>query len=359
MKRSINYTAVITAALAYCVANLASAQTISNSSFTAETRTAPALASLEGNIYAAWKGQSGNQIWYTSGYPAWANQNRIAGALTTKAPALAAMGSTLYVAWQGENPDPADKIYYSTSTGGSTFSAQQKVVTSSGQYAVSTSHPALAANGSMVYLAYTTESDTIMLASYTGSGGLWTIASTPASGVTPDTAPALALFGNELYLAWLEGPEGGPDNIMYASLSLSAGSWSTVSQVEGDGFVAQTSVAPALAVNTVPNKEGQTPGLEIAWTAETSTGAFTINISQLTGSGWNPPGPIPPGPLTIANVSPALVNYDIQGTGCPDPNRTYYSFDVAYTGTNNEIGFAILDQFSIMPICHCFEGKCG
>jgi hypothetical protein len=340
MKRSITYMA---SAMIAFGSSLASAGTISGSSpsWTAETDTAPALANFNGSVYAAWRGHDSNSVWYAVG-PDWVSQQSVAGAETTHQPALAAAGSALYLAWRGQSTNTTDEIYYSTNTGSGFTSPHPKVCDGFGNCAETTLAPALAANGSTVYVAWTTASDTIEIANYPGTG-YWTLASTPVPGATTTKAPALAVSGDELYLAWVEE---GTNNIMYATLPLSGGSWSAVNQVEGTDWVAQTSVAPAFGVSPVPEHTG----LYIAWTAPTSTeGVFTINFSQLTGSGFNPPVPIPPGPLAIANTAPALIGYTGGSTECGFAST--YSFDAAYRTTGNEISFPTLQSDTVLHKC--------
>lgn len=341
MKRLITYTTMAVSIFLPCLSKVALAGTISGSSWTAETDAAPALANFNSNVFAAWKGFEGNHIWYAVG-PAWSTQQTVSGALTTHQPALAAAGSTLYLAWRGQSTSATDQIYYSTNTGSGFASSHPKVCDGFGNCAETTLAPALAASGSTVYVAWTTASDTIKIATFAGSGD-WTLASSPVPGATTTKAPALAVSGGELYLAWVEE---GTNNLMYATLPLSGGSWSPVSQVMGTDWTAETSVAPAFGVDIVPEHTG----LYIAWTAATSTeGVFTINFSQFTGSGWNPPVPIPPGPLAIANTAPALVSYTGGSTTCGFAST--YSFDAAYRTTGDDLSFPTLQSDTVFHKC--------
>jgi hypothetical protein len=343
MKRSISHIALAAITLGSCIANLASAATISGSSpsWTAETNTAPALANFNAGVVAAWKGQSGNTIWYSYG-PDWEQQHSVSGALTTQAPALTATPSTIYLAWRGQSTGATDHIYYSTSTG-SSFSAQTKVCDGLGSCPETTSSPALAANGSTIYMVWTTSSNTILLGTYSGSGD-WSLSSTPVPGATTAIAPALTVYGSSLYLAWVDSS----DNLMYATFSLSSSSWSPAAPVSGSTWTAQTSVAPAFGISPVPEHTG----LYLAWTAPSSTeGEFTVNLSQLEGSSWNPPLPIPPGPLAVANLSPALVGYVGGSNNCGQ--ASVYSFNLAYTTTGEDIEWSNLQSDTILHKCTC------
>jgi hypothetical protein len=337
MKRSVSHIALAAIAIGSCFADVASAGTISGSSpsWTAETNAAPALTNFNGSVVAAWKGFKGNSIWYSIG-PEWASQHEVSGALTTQAPALTANSSTIYLAWRGQSTATTDHIYYSTSTG-SSFTPQTKVCDALGACAETTSSPALAANGSTIYMAYTTASDTILLAAYPGSGD-WTLSTVPVPGATTALAPALTVYEGALHLAWVEE---GTENVMYASYPLPSGPWSPATQVSGSNWTAQTSVAPAFGISPVPTDAG----LYLGWTAPTTTaGEFQLYYSEFEGTYWNGPLPIPPGPLAVANLSPALVGYSQIPQQEECGSVSVYSFDVAYTTTGEDIEFLTLQS---------------
>jgi hypothetical protein len=96
----------------------------------------PSLAAVGPTLYAAWKGQGGDQgIYYSSYSPSkntWSQQIRISNVGSSVGPALAAVGTTLYAMWVGENTDQA--LYnasYNPAT--STWSAQATIPGNSGQ----------------------------------------------------------------------------------------------------------------------------------------------------------------------------------------------------------------------------------
>jgi hypothetical protein len=242
------------------------------------------------------------------------------------------------MAWPGYQRDGPHLLFDST---GSSFAPQTKVCDGLGNCPQTTSSPAIAANGSTIYLAWTTASDTILLGTYAGSGD-WTLSPTPVPGATTTIAPALAVYDGALCLAWVEE---GTQNVMYASFPLPAGTWSVASQVKSSTWTAQTSVAPGFGISPVPSHTG----LYLGWTAASGSG-FIIYYSQFNGSYWNPPIPIPPGPLS-ENLSPALVGYVGGSTNCGF--SSVYSFDLAYTTAGEDIEWSNLQSDTIFHKCKC------
>jgi hypothetical protein len=77
------------------------------------TSNAPALAVLEGALYAVWKGAGNDEgIYYASfnGF-AWSAQNSVPNVGTSDRPALAIFNNRLYAVWKGVGNDQG--IYYS------------------------------------------------------------------------------------------------------------------------------------------------------------------------------------------------------------------------------------------------------
>jgi len=72
-----------------------------------ETDGEPALAVLDGTLYAAWKGVLGDQTLYTSTHSgsSWSTPTTI-GYLSNGDPALATLGNNVYAAWRGWDGDP-------------------------------------------------------------------------------------------------------------------------------------------------------------------------------------------------------------------------------------------------------------
>jgi hypothetical protein len=262
----------------------------------AETNSAPAAASLGGIAYTAWMGKSTptDNVWY---YPnGAASQQAISGTSTFAAPALASNGDTLYLAWAAPS---TGNIYYMTDTG-SGWSAASGPVSEGSVYAVTLVPPALAVNGSTLYLAWSnfSPSGEIEVASNAGSG--WTFLG-PIPGVNAGarTAPALAIYDDTVFVAWLVP---GGSQVNYATRPLSGGSWSVNPYLPP---ATVTSVAPALGVYTYSST------LYLAW-----TGTSGISYSEWNGAGWNLARSVT---LPVAQLTPALVSSSPIVAVCPNP----------------------------------------
>jgi hypothetical protein len=274
----------------------------------AETNAAPAAASLQGTIYAAWMGKNTPPayIWY---YPnASDSQQQINGTKTMYAPALAANGSTLYLAYVGQS---TGYIYYMTNTGSGWSSASAPVCNGS-ICAAPTAAPALAVSGSTLYLAWTNSSNAIEFASNAGAG--WTFGPMPAITASAGTAPALAIFNDKVFLAWL-APGGSQVN--FATLPLSGGSWSV------NPFpppITVTALAPALGVYNYG-----AGSLYLAWTSASGT----LYYSEWNGSGWNAAAAVSGLSASPGQLTPALVSNNSIIAVCPNP-VTNDSFSLVY-----------------------------
>jgi len=261
----------------------------------AETNRDPAAASLQGIAYTAWMGKNtpGN-IWY---YPnASDSQQEINNTSTTQAPALAASSNTLYLAFVGQS---TDNIYYMTNTGSGWSSASAPVCNGS-ICAGTTAQPALAVNGSTLYLAWINSSNMIEFASNAGAG--WTFGPMPPATASAGTAPALTVYSGTIFLAWLAP---GSSQITYATLPLSGGSWSV------DPFpppATVTSVAPALGVYTYGSS------LYLAWTSTSGT----LYYSEWNGGGWNAAVAVSGLSASVGQLAPALVSNSAVIAVCPN-----------------------------------------
>jgi hypothetical protein len=318
MKRSIVYTAIACSTLLSGWTKPALAQITS-----AQTNAAPSAASINGVIYVAAKGKEtgADYVYYsTSNGSGWNSPAKVCLSSiceTTQAPASAALGSTLYLAWTG----PANQIYYSTTSYDTGWSSPASVCKGS-TCAETTAAPALAASASTLYVAWTTAANTIEVASY--AGGVWTFGPTqPMATPYPGTAPALAVYDNTLFLAWIQ-QESGPATcgasqcfqVMYETLSASSTVWSPAAPTTASSSFP---VAPALGVYTLG-------GLYLAWTPASGT----MDYADWDDGNWGTPVvapglPIPPGPLT-----PALVPNDVVTAVCPNP-VSVYSFSLVYS----------------------------
>jgi hypothetical protein len=283
----------------------------------AETKTAPAAASLNGVTYVAWTGKGGppDNVWY---YPnSSGSQQRISNTSSSYAPALATFGSTMYLAWTA----PTGDIFYTTYNGVE-WSGTSTQVCGPPPPAPPTgcpetmAAPALAASGSALYLAWTdTSTGDIDLAMY--ADGAWTFSFTPAVA-SPGTAPALAVYDDTLFLAWLPP---GSSQIGYETYSLSSGPPWKVNPYPAP--TTETAVPPALGVYA------WTGSLYLAWTSTTGT----IYYSEWNGSGWVPKGDVTG---SVAQLTPALVSNTVvkpcSGGVFPDGTFSVVYANLAFSG---------------------------
>jgi hypothetical protein len=290
MKRSIIYMTVALTASFESLPKLAWASQIPS----AETNAAPAASSLHGTIYVAWMGKNTPQanVWYTtSNVSGWNPQQEISFAKTTQAPALTTVGNTVYLAWRGQSTNTTDEIYYSTNTG--TEWSNQTTVCSGGTCAETTSAPALAAAGSTVFVAWTTSSNTFLCAyNVDGAWAFFNTAAQPPSSFATNAkrAPALAVYGETLYLSWVAA---GSSQVSYATfplssdIPLSGGAWSLAASISAAAAIAP----PALASYALTGVPGA--GFYAAWT--TSSGSS--DHADWDDGVWNAPVPIPGLPI--------------------------------------------------------------
>jgi hypothetical protein len=356
MKRWIVYTGIAFSILLQGLPKPAWAQIPS-----AETNAAPAAASLNGVTYVAWKGKNtgAGSVWYsTSNGSAWSPQQPINFAETTEAPALTALGDTLYLAWRGQSTNPTDKIYYSTYP--STACASGGWCSQTSINAETTAAPALASSASTLYVAWTTAQNTIEVASY--ASGVWNFGlPQPVATPYPGTAPALAVYGNMLFLAWVQEELGTTTcgssqcfQVKYATFLLSSSAWSPAASTTASSSVP---VAPALGVYaTTATGVPLAPlaGLYLAWTP--ASGA--LDYADWDDGSWGTPVvvpglPIPPGPLTPALVSNAAV-FDCIG-GDSVPTISTYTFSLVYAAP---VSGETYDDIYVRQLFTEKEGSC-
>jgi hypothetical protein len=341
MKRSIVYTLIASGVLLQGLLEQPAWAQIPS----AQTNKAPAAAALNGVNYIAWKGKAvgaGTIYYLNSTGSGWSAQSPIKFAQTTQAPALAALGDTLYLAWRGQSSGPTDSIYYTSSTNpASGWNAQQALT-----FAETTAAPALAASTTTLYLAWTTATNTIGVANYTG--GAWAYSTQPPATFNPSsgTAPALAIDNGVLYLAWVQ-EEQGTFRIMSSTLTVSesGASWSAAMASASSNIA----VAPGLGVYSLG-------GPYLAWTPASGTLDYADWDDGSWGTPVGPSLPVPPGPLT-----PAFLNNVSQDALCEDALYSY-TFSLVYAApvsgeTYDEIYVKTL--FSQPPgKCTCTSPKC-
>jgi hypothetical protein len=282
----------------------------------------PALASFNNLAMIAWADDAGtpaHKVSYSTFKGTWMAPVEVPGALTTAAPALGAAGQRLYLATTP--PDSGHAIHLYESSDGTNFHAIDPLCHAKA-CASTEAAPALVGGGEMLHAAWTTSTGAVMYATF--SNGAWSAAApVPNAQTDPKTGPALTLYQNQLYLAWLE--PSGAVSIASATLPLSKASWHEPIRIP-----AQAKVAPALGVLTIPNPvpgsaAARIRALFLAWTKADST----IQFSRWDGAAqWTPaPAPIslPTGPLTSLPVTMYGFNYESANHECFAANTIGYT----------------------------------
>jgi hypothetical protein len=319
---SLTFALALTA-LALC--NPASAQVVSQ----AQTSAGPALTTYVDTPILAWAGVSGqsadgqtiHKLAYKINNGAWEAQQFLPypAINTTAGPALATVGTpvegdlseTAYMAWRQDDGFIHYAVWdYLTNT----FSDDDPSVCD-GTICEAATSPALAGSNTTLYAAWTTAAGKIQYASYEDSS--WTVYTADVPNVSTTIAPALAVYDNSLFLAWVD--QTNHIHIENAALPLPATGGTWISQPAPS---ATTSVAPALGIGFYVSEPWKTNGYDlfVAW----NTGSV-IELADWATTAWNPfPGPVPPGPLV--NYSPAMNTYT-QPISC----GTNYWYNLAFT----------------------------
>jgi hypothetical protein len=279
----------------------------------------PALAGFEGRTVVAWAGLAGvsdHAVWYTN---LDGNQTQIPNAQTLFAPALAVAGQRLYLAATPPADDDKIRLY---GWDGSAFQTTGEDLCDGLTCAHTRASPALLGDGAMLYAAWSTRTGEIRYASMIN--GVWSIAPLPIPNATTSstTGPTLALFQNQIFVAWVE-PSGDAVSVAVGTLPLTSSSWS-----ERRKIPAHTHVAPALGVLAVAtaSNPNESNALFVSWTTLQSTINFARWDSSTTQ--WVPadsPFPLASGPLTSS--APAL-----NGFTTMSPNDVcFFTNNLAYT----------------------------
>jgi hypothetical protein len=168
------------------------------------------LATFNGELYAAWVGQSPNkQIWYSAwNGSTWSSQTTVPGALTTNGPALAVYNGKLYLAWTGTSSPP--KVWYSSFNGNTWSGPAQEPPAAE---AWSHSSPGLAVFNGSLYLDWIGHSSKHAIWYSSFNGTAWSPeASIPSSDQNQcsvafcyqwEDNAALAGYGSRLYVSWM------------------------------------------------------------------------------------------------------------------------------------------------------------
>ncbi len=190
------------------------------------------LCEFEGKLYAAWKGQTGDERIFYSFYNGsyWVEQ-RLAGGNTSAGPSLGRLNGRLHLAWKGQHND---QRLFGLNVHGGLWSYQSEIPGFS-----SSVGPSLAEYGGRLHAAWKGSGDdqAIWFAS-TADGTTWSGQQT-IPGVATAVGPSLCNYKGRLYAAWR-----GWNNDQALWFAFYDGrSWSPQAQIPG----VASSVGPAIA----------------------------------------------------------------------------------------------------------------
>jgi hypothetical protein len=180
------------------------------------------LCNYNGHLYAAWKGEVGDDRLFSSQYHGdeWAAQATLGGNSST-GPSLAVFGGSLFAAWKGEHGD--ERLFFAKYAGSAW--APQALIAG----VASSTGPSLAAFGNKLFAAWkgSGSDQSLWFASFDGSN--WS-AQAQMPGVASSIGPSLSGFSGKLYAAWKGS--GNDQRLWYASFDGSK--WSAQATLPGN-----------------------------------------------------------------------------------------------------------------------------
>ena len=269
----------------------------------------PSLTLFNDKLYLGFLNDS-NQLALSSWDPASADATRwsdptvlsegTSNPTSTLTPALIANGDALSVVWvdgtsklQGSTPTTPDLAV--SNGAGPAFDWAQVAGASS------PNTPALASNGSTVYMAWRGSDNRLYWTSSSDGGQSWGSWQPLPSGMTTNDAPSLAVVNGSLYLTYLGA---GNQELNITQLTNTAtNSWSAQT------VVSNQSARNGLGAVAINETVGSTEGLAIYYVANNSTGTIlrTWSSTPLTASTWSASqqlnGQTASGPLAVTRFN--------------------------------------------------------
>lgn len=170
----------------------------------------PALASLNGRLYIAWKGDGNDNlnVMVSTDNGATFHNKFVSGETSPRAPALAAHNGRLFIAWKGDGNDLLNVAAVNLDGAGSPTGFFNKVVLGD----TSPLSPSLASAGGQLYLAWRGDgNDLLNVMVSTDNGASFGHKLVPAE--TSSQAPVLGTFKGALMIGW---KGDGNDNLNVA-----------------------------------------------------------------------------------------------------------------------------------------------
>jgi hypothetical protein len=159
----------------------------------------PALASLNGRLYIAWKGDGNDQlnVMVSTDNGVTFHNKFVSGETSPRAPALAAHNGRLFIAWKGDGNDQLNVAAVNLDGAGSPTGFSSKVVLGD----TSPLSPSLASAGGALYLAWRGDgNDNLNVMVSTDNGA--TFGHKLVSAETSSQAPVLGTFKGALMIGW-------------------------------------------------------------------------------------------------------------------------------------------------------------
>jgi hypothetical protein len=162
------------------------------------TPMAPSIASLNGRLYIAWKGEGNDNlnVMYSADNGATFGQKYTSGETSPQAPALCAHNGNLYIAWKGDGNDNLNVAQVVISGNNITGFANKKTLPDTSPLS-----PSLASFEGCLYIAWKGDGNDNLNVEYSADNGN-TFGHKYTSPETSPQAPGLAASGNTLFITW-------------------------------------------------------------------------------------------------------------------------------------------------------------
>ena len=210
----------------------------------------PKIAVNGSNIYMVCQGTSSSAVYNndeiyfkksTDGGATWQATERLTNALYWAVdPAIAVVGSNIYVVWE-ECISGGSAIFFKKSTdGGATWQPTKRLTNTTGP----TIKPALAANGSNIYVVWL-EGSAIFFKKSTDGGATWQATKKLANTIYGGS-PSMAVYGSDICVVWEDSTPGNPE--IYFIMSKNRGAtWQPKMRLTS---TSGNTYHPAIAINS-------------------------------------------------------------------------------------------------------------
>lgn len=270
------------------------------------TRAAPSLVVMNGKIYMAFLDNtpSKSDIWVCSSGDgrAWSGCTNVSlrnRALTRTAPALAAMNGKLYMVFLDNNPSSSD-IWMCWSSDGVNWSDCRNV--SKANKALTRATPGLAAMNGKLHLVFLDDnpSSSDIWACWSSDGLNWSECKnvTRQNRALTRTSPALAAMSNRLYMAFLDNTPSKSD--LWSCSSDDGEHWSPCVHISEQNR-ALTKTAPSLCSN------GRK--LYLTFVDNNPSETMIYSCSSADGQGWSPVTNISAQNQALSRATPSVIPF--------------------------------------------------